>query len=89
MSFKQMPDAQFDLIKDFEKTGMAKPVEKEKAPRKTVVDHMIAELYKKIEIAEKEAVANKRTVNMISIKCIRDEIKALEEKEENEKNNNE
>ncbi|MFA5131361.1 MAG: hypothetical protein WC467_02945 [Patescibacteria group bacterium] len=84
MSFNKMPDYQSDLIKDFEASGMAKPLEKEKTPRKTVADHMIAELYKKIEIAEKEALANKHTVNMVSIKGLRDEIKALEEKESSE-----
>ncbi len=83
----QYGGGQFDLIKDFEKAGMPKPAEKTKVPRKTVADRMIADMYRKIDEA-KELEKEKKTVTMVSIKGIMDEIKAMGEEDKNKENKN-
>jgi|GEM_PF-4087315 len=83
----QYGGGQFDLIKDFEKAGMPKPEDKNKAPKNTVADRMIADMYRKIDEA-KQLEKDKKPVTMVSIKGIMDEIKAMGEEEKNNENKN-
>lgn len=77
MSVRRHSDGQFDLISDFEASGMAKPVEKQRAPRKTIADKMIDEMYQKVAEAEKLQSEKKKITNSVSIKGLIDEIHAL------------
>lgn len=87
----QYGGGQFNLIKDLEAAGLPKKEEKLKAPR-TVADRMIADMYRKVDEAKKLELSKKAPVSMVSIKGIRDEIKALSEAEndnDSENKNNE
>lgn len=77
MSVRRHNDGQFDLISDFEASGMAKPIEKQRAPRKTIADKMIDEMYQKVAEAEKIQRERKKVTNSVSIKGLMDEIHAL------------
>ncbi|MEI6528827.1 MAG: hypothetical protein WCN88_00280 [Candidatus Falkowbacteria bacterium] len=77
MSLGRHNDGQFDLISDFEATGLAKPAEKQRVPRKTIADKMIDEMYKKVAEAEKVQSEKKKVTNSVSIKGLIDEIHAL------------
>lgn len=77
MSLGRHNDGQFDLISDFEASGMAKPIEKQRAPRKTIADKMIDEMYQKVAEAEKIQRERKKVTNSVSIKGIIDEIHSL------------